>query len=153
MTLFPAMFASISRTGPSKTTILIRLMVGAVFLSEGIQKFLFPDVLGVGRFIKIGIIYPEILALFVGAAEIVAGLLLLVGLFTRVAAVMLFITISVAIITTKFPLMQKSIWSFAHESRTDFSMFIGTLFLMIKGGGYWSIDFRRMKHGKRKPTR
>ena len=147
------MLSSISRTGPSKTTILIRLMVGAVFLSEGIQKFLFPDLLGVGRFIKIGIIYPEYLAPFVGGVEIVAGLLILVGLFTRMAAVMLFITISVAIVTTKFPMLQKSLWTFAHESRTDFSMFIGTLFLMIKGGGYWSMDFRRMKHGKRKPTR
>ena len=147
------MLSSISHTGPSKTTILIRLMVGAVFFSEGIQKFLFPDVLGVGRFLKIGINYPEYVAPFVGAVEIVAGLLILVGLFTRVAAVMLFITISVAMITTKYPMLQKSFWSFAHESRTDFSMFIGTLFLMIKGGGYWSMDFRRMKHGKRKPTR
>jgi uncharacterized membrane protein YphA (DoxX/SURF4 family) len=147
------MFPSISRTGPSKTTILIRLMVGAVFLSEGIQKFLFPDLLGVGRFIKIGIIYPEYLAPFVGGVEIVAGLLILAGLFTRVAAVMLFTTISVAIITTKIPMLQNSFWTFAHESRTDFSMFIGTLFLMIKGGGYWSIDFRRMKHGKPKPKR
>lgn len=147
------MLPSISRTGPSKTTILIRLMVGAVFLSEGIQKFLFPDVLGVGRFMKIGIVYPDILAPFVGAVEIVAGLLLLIGLFTRVAAFMLLIIISVAIVTTKFPMLQKSFWTFAHESRTDFSMFIGTLFLLIKGGGYWSLDFRRMKHGKRKRTR
>ena len=146
------MFQTITHTDNSKTTSLIRLMVGAIFLSEGIQKFLFPDALGVGRFIKIGIIYPEILAPFVGGVEIVAGALLLVGMFTRIAAVMLFITISVAIITTKFPMLQSSFWKFAHESRTDFSMFIGTLFLIVKGGGYWSFDFHRKKNGKRKRT-
>jgi len=146
------MFQKIAQPDNSKTTILIRLLVGAVFLSEGIQKFLFPDALGVGRFIKIGIIYPEILAPFVGAVEIVAGVLLLVGMFTRIASVMLFITISAAIITTKFPMLQSSFWKFAHESRTDFSMFIGTLFLTIRGGGYWSFDFHRKKNGKRKRT-
>jgi uncharacterized membrane protein YphA (DoxX/SURF4 family) len=144
---------SILYTDQSKATILIRLMVGAVFLSEGIQKFLFPDTLGIGRFIKIGIVYPELFAPFVGVVEIVAGLFVLVGLLTRLSALMLFITICVAIITTKLPMLQNSFWTFAHESRTDFSMFIGTLFLIIKGGGYWSMDFHRMKHGKRRPTR
>jgi len=128
-------------------------LVGAVFLSEGIQKFLFPEALGVGRFMKIGIIYPEYLAPFVGGAEILCGILLLIGLLTRFAALMLFITISVAIITTKFPMLQSSFWKFAHESRTDFSMFIGTLFLIIRGGGYWSVDFHRKKIGKRKRGR
>jgi uncharacterized membrane protein YphA (DoxX/SURF4 family) len=128
-------------------------MVGAIFLSEGIQKFLYPGTLGVGRFIKIGIIYPEFIAPFVGVVEIVGGLLLLAGLLTRVAALLLFINISVAMIATKFPLLQNSFWTFAHESRTDFSMFLGTLFLLIKGGGYWSMDFHRMKHGKRKSKR
>jgi len=147
------MFQKFIQTDNSKTTILIRLLVGAVFLSEGIQKFMFPDALGVGRFIKIGIVYPEILAPFVGVVEIVAGALLLVGMFTRIASFMLLVTISVAIITTKFPMLQSSFWKFAHESRTDFSMLIGTLFLIIKGGGNWSVDFHRMKHGKRKRGR
>jgi len=38
-----------------KAMLLIRILVGWVFLSEGIQKFLFPESLGVGRFVKIGI--------------------------------------------------------------------------------------------------
>lgn len=147
------MLQKIIQTDNSKTTILVRLLVGAVFLSEGIQKFLFPEALGVGRFMKIGIIYPEYLAPFVGGVEILCGILLLVGLITRIASIMLFITISVAIITTKFPMLQSSFWKFAHESRTDFSMFIGTLFLIIKGGGFWSIDFHRKKNGKRKRGR
>jgi uncharacterized membrane protein YphA (DoxX/SURF4 family) len=144
------MVQAIIHTDNSKTTLLIRILVGTIFLSEGIQKFLFPDTLGIGRFIKIGIIYPEYLAPFVGAVEIVCGILLLAGLLTRIASFMLFITISVAIITTKTPMLQTGFWTFAHEARTDFSMFIGTLFLFIKGGGYWSVDFHRMKHGKRK---
>lgn len=147
------MLRRITHTNASKTTLLIRLMTGAVFLSEGIQKFLFPDALGVGRFMKIGIPYPEYLAPFVGGVEILGGILILIGLFTRVASFLLFITICVAIVTTKFPLLQNSFWTFAHESRTDFSMFIGTLFLCIKGGGYWSVDFYRMKHGKGKRRR
>ena len=39
----------------AKAVLLILILVGWVFLSEGIQKFLFPDSLGVGRFIKMGI--------------------------------------------------------------------------------------------------
>lgn len=147
------MLRRITHTNASKAILLIRLMTGAVFLSEGIQKFLFPDALGVGRFLKIGIPYPEYLAPFVGGVEIVGGILILIGLFTRVASFLLFINICVAIVTTKFPLLQNSFWTFAHESRTDFSMFIGTLFLCIKGGGYWSVDFYRMKHGKGKRRR
>ncbi|HET6556201.1 MAG TPA: DoxX family protein [Prolixibacteraceae bacterium] len=147
------MLQRITHTDDSKTTLLIRLMTGAVFLSEGIQKFLYPNSLGVGRFIKIGIPYPEYLAPFVGGIEIMGGILLLIGLFTRIGSFLLFINICVAILTTKFPLLQNSFWTFAHESRTDFSMFIGTLFLCIKGGGYWSVDFKRMKHGKAKRRR
>jgi uncharacterized membrane protein YphA (DoxX/SURF4 family) len=123
--------------------ILIRLIVGAVFLSEGIQKFLFPDALGVGRFIKIGIPAPQILAPFVGVCEIACGLLLLVGLLTRLAAVVMFINISVAICATKIPfLLKNGFWAAAHESRTDFSMFLGSLFLLIVGAGPWSLDAR-----------
>ena len=86
-------------------TILIRLMVGAVFLSEGIQKFLFPDALGVGRFVKIGIPYPEIMAPFVGVFEIGCGSLLILGLLTRVAAIPMIVNISVAILSTKIPML------------------------------------------------
>jgi uncharacterized membrane protein YphA (DoxX/SURF4 family) len=120
---------------------LIRLMVGAVFLSEGIQKFLFPETLGVGRFIKIGIPAPEILAPFVGVVEIVCGTCILLGLITRFAAVPLIINMLVAIATTKIPiLLQKGFWAMAHESRTDFSMLLGTIFLLIVGAGRFSLD-------------
>jgi uncharacterized membrane protein YphA (DoxX/SURF4 family) len=132
-----------------KSIILIRFMVACVFLSEGIQKFLFSDSFGVGRFIKIGIPLPGITALFVGVVEIVCGALILLGLFTRLAALPLIIDILVAISTTKIPiLLEKGFWAMAHEARTDWSMILGLLFLLIVGSGQWSLDNVRTRTDK-----
>ena len=134
-------------------TILIRLVVGGVFLAEGIQKFLFPAALGVGRFEKIGIPAPGFTAPFVGAVEIVFGALLIAGFLTRLAAIPLIIDISVAIATTKIPLgLQKGFWAAVHEARTDYAMLLGAIFLLIAGAGPWSVDAlfgRRLPHDKR----
>ncbi len=130
-------------TDTSRTTFLIRIMVGVVFLSEGIQKYLFPASLGVGRFETIGLPAPEFLAYFVGAFEIICGILVLIGLFTRFGALPLFIIITVAILTTKIEILfDKGFWAMMHEARTDFSMFLGSIFLLIKGGGFWSLDLK-----------
>jgi len=123
--------------------ILIRLMVGWVFLSQGIQKFLFPAALGVGRFIKIGIPAPQFFAPFVGVVEIVCGAFLIVGLLTRLAAITLLIDIGVAIATTKIPMLGKAaFWGTMHEARTDFCMLLGLIFLLIAGSGRLSLDER-----------
>jgi uncharacterized membrane protein YphA (DoxX/SURF4 family) len=128
-------------TDAPAAVILVRLIVGAVFLSEGIQKFLFPDALGAGRFAKIGIPAPEFFGPFVGTVEIVCGALIIVGLLTRLATVPLLIDMVVAIVTTKFPMLVKSgFWSMAHEARVDFSMLLACLFLLLVGAGVWSID-------------
>jgi putative oxidoreductase len=128
----------------SRATILIRILVGGVFLSEGIQKILFPDTLGVGRFIKIGIPFPDVLAPFVGSVEIICGGLILLGMFTRFAAIPLIITISAAILTTKIPMLyEKGFWAMAHEARADWSMILGLFFLLIVGPGKWSLDHFR----------
>lgn len=120
----------------SPPIILIRIMVGVVFLSEGIQKFLFSEALGVGRFAKIGIPSPEIMAPFVGGVEIVFGTLVVLGLWTRLASIPLLIDISVAILSTKLPMFsQKGFWATAHEGRTDFAMFLGLVFLLASGSG------------------
>jgi len=130
-------------TDSPPAVILIRFIVGAVFLSEGIQKFLFPDELGVGRFMKIGIPAPAVMAPFVGVCEIVFGALILVGLLTRMATIPLIIDMLVAISTTKVPLLLKSgFWAMAHEARVDYSMLLGLIFLLIVGAGSWSIDAR-----------
>jgi putative oxidoreductase len=122
--------------------LLVRMIVGFVFLSEGIQKFLFSDSLGVGRFIKIGIPAPEVLAPFVGVVEIVCGVFILLGFLTRLAAIPLIIDMLVAISTTKIPiLLEKGVWAMAHEARVDWSMLLGSIFLLIVGGGLWSLDY------------
>jgi uncharacterized membrane protein YphA (DoxX/SURF4 family) len=123
--------------------VLVRLLVGAVFVSEGIQKFLFSEQLGVGRFLKIGLPRPDVLAPFVGAVEITCGALLLIGLATRLAAVPLLCVMTVALATTKYPiLVRQGFWAAAHEARTDWSMFLGALFLLLVGAGAWSLDAR-----------
>jgi putative oxidoreductase len=141
---------------------IIRLQVGWVFLVEGILKFLLADELGVGRFATIGIPSPHIMASFVGVVEIVCGAMLMVGLLTRFAALLLFVDISVAILSTKIPIwLGHGYWRFAlpklkhygllsmlHEARTDFSMLLGLIFLLIVGAGTWSID-RRLARGQR----
>ena len=107
-----------------RAVILIRVVVGGVFLSEGIQKLLFPDAQGVGRFIKIGNPAPAFLAPFVGVVEIIGGILLIAGLLTRLAAIPLVVDMLVAIATTKIPiLLKRGFWPMAHEARTDFAMF------------------------------
>ncbi len=133
----------ILRSNAPASTLLVRLMVGWVFLSEGIQKFLFPAALGVGRFVKIGIPAPPFFAPFVGAVEIACGTLLMVGLFTRLAAIPLLIDITVAIVTTKIPMLAKTgFWAAMHEARTDYCMWLGSLFLLIVGAGSLSLDGR-----------
>ena len=150
MTFFRGLLA----TRAPAAVILVRLMVGGVFLSEGIQKFLFANEQGVGRFTRIGIPNPEVMAPFVGGCEIVCGVLLLVGLLTRLAAITMAINISVAIISTKVPILlgkefsgfalpkpaHYGFWSMAHEVRTDFCMLLGSIFLLCVGAGRWSLD-------------
>ncbi len=129
------------RSQAPAAVLLIRLMVGAVFLSEGLQKFLFPADVGAGRFAQIGLPSPEFLAPFVGSFEIACGALVLLGLLTRLAVLPLLTVISVALYTTKLPIFVKSgFWKMAHEARTDFSMLLGALFLLVVGAGAFSLD-------------
>lgn len=144
------------RTDAPGAVILIRLVVGGVFLSEGVQKFLYPAQNGAGRFAKIGIPSPDVMGPFVGVIEIVCGALVLLGLLTRLAAVPLIINMLVAILSTKIPILlgqgfwgfslrnvpYYGFWGMAHEARTDFAMLLGSLFLLIVGGGAWSLDAR-----------
>ena len=135
----------------SSSVILIRLIVGVVFLSEGIQKFLFPGELGSGRFIKIGIPVPGFSAPFVGVFEIICGALILIGLFTRFASIPMIINMIVAISTTKIPiLLNDGFWKMAHEARTDWSMLLGSIFLLIAGAGKLSVDYYLSKSKKMK---
>ena len=160
------MLQKIFNTNNSKTTILIRLMVGAVFLSEGIQKFLYPAVRGPGRFEGMGFPNPEFWGNFVGVFEILCGVLLLAGLITRGAALAMLVNMTVAIVVTKIPiafgesfgpfhlreLNTYGFWSMAHEMRTDFAMWLGSLFLLIEGGGRWSMDKKWFENPKKQKS-
>lgn len=127
---------------------LVRGMVGWVFLSEGIQKFLYPAALGTGRFAKIGIPWPGMAGPFVGVVEIVCGGLLLIGLGVGLAAWPLLIDIGVAIATTKVPmLMKQGLWAAMHEARTDFCMVLGLLTVMLLGAGAYSLDALMRRRG------
>jgi putative oxidoreductase len=136
-------------------SILIRLVVGlVVFFPEGIQKLLFPEILGAGRFANIGIPLPEIAGPFVGLVETICGVLIILGLFTRLAAIPLIVIMIVAIVSTKVPILlghefwifhlpklaRYGFWSMMHEARDDFGMLLGSLYLLIEGGGKWSLD-------------
>jgi len=136
-------------------SILVRLLVGlVVFLPEGFQKLVFPDILGAGRFANIGIPYPELMGPFVGTVETVCGALIVLGLFTRIAAIPLIIIMIVAIVSTKVPILlghdflifhlsklpRYGFWSMMHEARADFDMLLGALYLLIEGAGAWSVD-------------
>jgi uncharacterized membrane protein YphA (DoxX/SURF4 family) len=140
------MLDRILHTSPSATILLIRLMVGSVFLSEGFQKFLFADQLGAGRFEKIGLPAPEFLGSFVGFFEILSGTLILLGLFTRLAAIPTLIIMLVAIFTTKGAVLaNEGFWPMMHGSRTDWAMLLGSIYLIIEGGGKWSMDRKLMR--------
>ena len=149
------MWTVLLRTRAQGSTILVRLMVGlVVFFPEGIQKLVFPEILGAGRFTNIGTPYPEVIGPFVGTVEIVCGALIILGLLTRLAAIPLIVIMVVAITSTKLPiwaghdiwifhmpkLARYGFWSMAHEARDDFLMLLGSLYLLIAGAGAWSIN-------------
>lgn len=148
--------AKLNRTAAPAAVVLIRVLVGWVFVSEGIGKFLYAAEVGAGRFARIGIPAPEFTGPFVGAVEIGCGALILLGLFTRLAAVPLLVSMAVAVVSTKVPILlghgfgpfslprlpRYGLWSMLHEARTDFSMVLGLMFLVVTGGGRWSLDAR-----------
>jgi uncharacterized membrane protein YphA (DoxX/SURF4 family) len=124
----------------SLALLLLRWVPGLVFLSEGMQKFLFTD-LGAGRFARIGFSNPAFWATFTGGFEIVCGLLLIAGLLTRLATIPLLVVMGVAFVTTKWPeLIHKGFWVFAHDDRTDFAMTLTLVAVLLVGAGNWSVD-------------
>lgn len=144
---------SLASNAPT-SVILIRLMVGGLFLSEGIQKFLFSAQLGSGRFEKIGIPLPEIMGPMVGGFELMCGVLVLLGLCTRLACLPLIGIMLTALFTTKIPVLIGSdflifhvrelsrygFWSMMHESRNDLCLLLGSTFLLLVGAGRFSLD-------------
>jgi uncharacterized membrane protein YphA (DoxX/SURF4 family) len=129
--------------------VLIRLYVGLIFAGEGVLKFLRPDSLGPGRFIKSGIPAGTFFAYLDGVFEIGCGLLLLVGLLTRLATLPMIVDMLGALSITKVPLLwshaplypkEGGLWDFFHEGRVEIAMLCGSIFLLIVGAGTYSLD-------------
>ena len=141
-----SIFRSFFEAGKAPATVfLIRLPVGLIFLTQGILKYTDPA-MGVARFTRIGFPHPFFTAHFVGTFEIVCGVLVLLGLWTRAAALPLLIVISTAIATTKIPELSRAnqgFWFMVSDARTDFAMFCSLLFLISVGAGAWSLDALR----------
>jgi putative oxidoreductase len=153
-----AWMTSPATTAP-RATVLIRLMAGAVFLSEGILKFVYTNQ-GIGRFTKLGFPFPDAIATFVGAFEIIGGLFLIAGFFTRVVSIGFSIEMIVAMLTTKITLFlgtsplplpaappKTGIWAVLHETRSDWAQLVCCVFLIIVGAGAMSLDARRARDG------
>jgi putative oxidoreductase len=152
------------RTTASGWTILVRLLVGlVVFFPEGIQKLAFPEILGAGRFARIGIPFPEVMGPFVGGVELVCGVLIIIGLCTRIAAVPLIVIMLVALVSTKLPILlghdagifhlsadikRLGFWGMLHEARADLTMLLGSVYLLIEGAGQWSLDAVLSRRGE-----
>jgi putative oxidoreductase len=135
------------------STLLVRAVVGAVFLLEGCLKFVDPDGMGVGRFAKIGIPFPSFFAPFDGVFEIACGIGLMLGLLTRWAAIPMLVNMIVAITTTKIPLLlREGFWKAAHEARLDFTMLLACAFLVLAGGGTLSLDSLLLTSSRRGAT-
>lgn len=129
----------------ASSIIFIRLAVGLIFFTQGILKFTDPK-MGVVRFTRIGFPHPYFTAHFVGVFEILCGLLVLIGRFTRLASIPLLIVICTAIGTTKIPELlrpEQGFWYMVSDARTDFAMLTSLIFLLIVGGGTLSLDARR----------
>jgi putative oxidoreductase len=119
--------------GLRRGAIFIRLAVGLIFLTQGILKYTDPR-MGGDRFERIGFSHPAFTAHFVGAFEIVCGLLVLAGFYVRLAAMPLLLIIATAIVTTKLPELTRTgqgFWFVVSDARTDFAMLMCLLFLIL----------------------
>lgn len=129
--------------------ILIRIIVAVVFITEGALKFMYPGELGAGRFARIGLMYPHVLASFVGGVEIVAGLAVLANFYAGDAALFLLAVIVTAIVTTKIPILMGhplgrfappknvehfGVLGFIHEARTDLAMLFSLIAIALDSG-------------------
>ncbi len=138
-------------TEAPRSVLLVRIAVGLIFFTQGILKYIDPN-MGVVRFTRIGFPHPYFTAHFVGTFEVLCGLLLLLGLGTRIASFPLLIVIMTAIATTKIPELfraNQGFWYMVSDARTDFAMLCCLVFLILVGGGSWSLDARLAKHDQK----
>ena len=93
------------------------------------------------------------MATFTAVLEIVGGILLITGLFTRLISIPFIVEMLVAMLTTKIAMYlgtsplplppappRTGLWAVLHEIRSEYAQLMSAIFLMIAGPGPWSID-------------
>ena len=116
---------------------LLRIVVGLLFLEHATQKFFgFPV-----AFPMSGPLPPLLMA--AGAIELVAGLLITVGLFTRLAAFVASGEMAVAYFIGHFP---KGFWPAQNMGEGAILYCLVFLYLAAAGPGAWSIDGARTRN-------
>jgi putative oxidoreductase len=145
--------AQLTATRASGAVVLIRFYVGLIFVGEGLLKFVRPEALGSGRFVKAGIPAGAFFANLDGVFEIVCGVMILAGVLVRIATLPMIVDMIGALTITKVPLLWGSaplypkeggLWDFFHEGRLEIAMLCGSVFLLIVGAGGLSVDAARM---------
>src|SRR5436190_18737743 len=154
-------------TSAPKATLAIRLMAGGVFFWEGLLTFAYANQ-GIGRFTKLGLPVPDVLAPAIAVLEIGGGLLLMSGLGTRLISLPFIVEMIVAILATKVALFlgtsplpkppsppQTGLWAVLHEIRSDYAQIMSCIYLLAAGPGPWSLDalLARRRAGASAPAR
>ena len=126
----------LSRWQPQILT-LLRIVAGLLFLEHGSQKFFaFP-----APFPMPGPLPPiEVAA---GTIELVAGLLITIGLFTRLAAFIASGEMAIGYFMFHFP---KSFWPAVNMGEAAILYCFIFLYLASAGPGAWSVDGARMRN-------
>jgi putative oxidoreductase len=115
---------------------LLRIVTGLLFLEHATQKFFaFPV-----PFPMSGPLPPMLVA--AGAIELVAGILVTLGLFTRLAAFIAAGEMAVAYFIGHFP---QGFWPAANKGEAAILFCFIFLYLAAAGAGAWSVDGARTR--------
>jgi putative oxidoreductase len=120
---------------------ILRIALGAILIPHGMQK-LFGAFGGMGfagnaaLFERIGFAPGIFWGTLVGCTELIGGILLVLGLFTRFAAAAVVIFMIVGV---KFTSAKGFFWT---QGGSEYALLIGfcALYFLIRGGGVWSLD-------------
>jgi putative oxidoreductase len=134
-------------THHSFAALVLRLIVGYIFVSHGHQKLFKKDFgpKGFAGFLKnLNIPFPLFFSYVTGTVEFFGGVLLILGLLTRLDALLIAIVLIVAMWKVKFKtgLLTKVMeggWAGGYE--LDLALFAVAIVLLISGGGTFSLDY------------